>query len=669
VRTLDPRLLRYARATRTFLFLSVALGSLRALLIVGQAWLLVDVIVGAFSHGKDLAQLQTPLTLLLCAVLARGAVAWAAELAAGACSAQAKSQLRGALLARVSQLGLDSSRTQSTGELTVLATRGLDALDGYFSLYLPQVLLAAIVPVVVLVAVVSQDWVSAAIVAFTIPLIPLFMALVGAATREKMDLQMRTLQRLAGHFLDVVAGLPTLKVFGRAKAQAASIHSISERYRESALSNLRVTFLSSLILELLATISVALVAVAIGLRLMGGEMSLRAGLFALVLAPEAYMPLRQLGANYHASAEGVAAAEQVFAVLGDAETAPVEFGAAESAGGALLENGVHENTGKFGNRVFETPATARGTIPPTHTGPAADASLLENGVHENAGISGHGAFETPATPRGPIQDVPDMTAADIAVDALTVAYPDRARPALDDLSLRVEAGEVVALAGTSGCGKSTLLGVLLGFVMPTQGEIRVGGANLAELDDDAWRSQLAWVPQRPHLFATSIAENVRLGRRDTSDEELAAAVAAAGLDEVLARLPAGLDTRLGERGAGLSAGERQRVALARAFLRDAPLLLLDEPTANLDGETERQVLDAVRRLSRGRTVILVAHRPALLSMADRVVDLASTTAGRAAADRPVGLDAIEGQGMGAGTVSERTTGAPSDAKGTAGVPA
>ncbi|HTC60991.1 MAG TPA: thiol reductant ABC exporter subunit CydD [Solirubrobacteraceae bacterium] len=580
MRALDPRLLQYARATRTFLFLSVALGSLRALLIVGQAWLLVDIVVGAFSHGKDLAQLQGPLVALLFVVIARALVAWAAELAAGRSSAQAKSQLRHALLERVSVLGLDSSRTQSTGELTVLATRGLDALDGYFSLYLPQLLLAAIVPLVVLVAVVSQDWISAAIIAFTLPLIPLFMALVGAATREKMDRQVRTLQRLAGHFLDVVAGLPTLKVFGRAKAQAASIRSISERYRIAALSNLRVTFLSSLILELVATISVALVAVAIGLRLMGGDMSLRAGLFALVLAPEAYLPLRQLGANYHASAEGVAAAEQVFAVLAD--------------------NGVHENTGSFGNKVFET-----------------------------------------STPRDALPDMPDMAAADIAIEALTVSYPGRSQLALDDVSLHVEAGEVLALAGPSGCGKSTLLAVLLGFVVPTHGGVRVGGVDLAELDVDAWRARLAWVPQRPHLFARSLAENVRLGRSDASDEELAAAVAAAGLSDVVAGLPDGLDTVLGERGAGLSAGERQRVALARAFLRGAPLLLLDEPTANLDGQTEQVVLDGVRRLSQGRTVILVAHRPALLSMADRVMELGKTPANQAAADRLGTLDTAD----------------------------
>ncbi len=562
MRALDPRLLRYARATRTFLFLSVGLGAFSALLIVAQAWLLADVVAGAFRHGKDLAELRTPLIALLCVVLARAAVAWGAELAASRSSARAKSQLRAALLERVAGLGLDGSRERDTGaqgtsvqgtndtgergtgELAILATRGIDALDGYFSLYLPQLLLAAIVPLVVLAAVLSQDWVSAAIVAVTIPLIPLFMALVGATTRERMDRQLRTLERLAGHFLDVVAGLPTLKIFGRARAQAAAIREITERYRRTALATLRVTFLSSLILELVATISVALVAVAIGLRLLSGSLDLQTALFVLVLAPEAYLPLRQLGANYHASAEGMAAAEQIFAVL-----------------------------------------------------------------------------EAPAAPRGSRTDVPDPAVADLVVQGLRVAYPGRSEPALDDVSLTVQAGEVLALAGPSGCGKSTLLAVLLGLVAPQRGSVCVGDVELAELHPDAWRKRLAWVPQRPHLFAASIADNIRLGRADASIEEVRAAITAAGLADVVDGLPCGPDTMLGDRGVGLSAGERQRVALARAFLRDAPLLLLDEPTANLDGRTEDEVLQAVRRLARGRTVVLVAHRPALLAIADRVVQL------------------------------------------------
>ena len=544
MRALDPRLLHYARATRAFLGLSVAIGVLSALLIVAQAWLIADVVAEAFLGHKGLSQMQDQLLALLAVVLARAFLAWGAELAAARASARAKSQLRGALLERVAALGLSTEREQSTGELTVLATRGVDALDGYFSLYLPQLLLAVIVPLVVIVAVLTQDWVSAAIIAVTIPLIPLFMALVGATTRDRMDRQLQTLERLAGHFLDVVAGLPTLKVFGRAKAQAAAIRDMTERYRETAMSTLRITFLSSLILELVATVSVAVVAVAIGLRLMDGKLDLRTGLFALMLAPEAYLPLRLLGANYHASAEGMAAAEQVFAVL-----------------------------------------------------------------------------EAPAVPAGTRTSFPDPSLAGLEVDGLRVDYPGRTTAALDGVSLTVEPGQVVALVGPSGCGKSTLLHVILGLLAPSAGVVRVGGIDLSGLDPAAWRAQLAWVPQRPHLFRTSIAENILLSRRTASPHEVGVAIAAAGLTDTISRLPEGLDTVLGDRGAGLSSGERQRVALARAFLRDAPLLLLDEPTANLDGDTERGVVEAIRRLSAGRTVLLVAHRPALMSMADRVIEL------------------------------------------------
>ncbi len=545
MRALDPRLLRYARATRTFLVVSVSLGAVSALLIVAQAWLLADVVSRAFLGDRSLAQLHAPLGLLFVAVLARAAVAWGAELAAGRSSALAKSQLRGALLERIGALGLDSSREQRTGELAVLATRGIDALDGYFSLYLPQLFLAVIVPVVVIAAVLWNDWISAAIIAFTIPLIPVFMALVGASTRERMDRQFRTLERLGGHFLDVVAGLPTLKIFGRAKAQARAIRQMTERYRTTAMSTLRITFLSSLILELVATVAVALVAVAIGLRLMNGQLDLRVALFALVLAPEAFLPLRRLGANYHASAEGMAAAEQVFAVL-----------------------------------------------------------------------------EAPPASTGTRTNFPNPAVAGVAVDELRVSYPGRSAPALDGVSLTVQAGEMLALVGPSGCGKSTLLSVLLGLVTPQSGSVRIGGVELCDLDLEAWRAQLAWVPQRPHLFKATIEQNVRLARGGASPEDVWAAVSAAGLADTILRLPDGLDTVLGDHGAGLSAGERQRIALARAFLRDAPLLLLDEPTANLDGQTERDVLTAIRRLARGRTVVLVAHRPALVAVADRALALA-----------------------------------------------
>jgi thiol reductant ABC exporter CydD subunit len=538
----DQRLLRAAPATRPFVAVSILLGTLAALLLIAQAWLLAEVVGRAFSGREGVDSLAGPLAWLLGVVLARALVAWLAQVAAGRSSARVKSQLRASLLRHAAAAGPQAHT--DAGALATLATRGIDALDGYFSLYLPQCFLAVIVPTAVIAAIATEDWISAAIIAATLPLIPLFMALVGASTRERMDRQFAVLQRLAGHFLDVVAGLTTLKVFGRAKAQIAAVGEITDRYRQAAMATFRVSFLSSLILELVATISVALVAVGVGLRLMGGDLDLRTAMFVLVLAPEAYLPLRQLGASYHASVEGMSAAQQVFAQL-----------------------------------------------------------------------------ERPSTPRGRRADVPDPARHEISVEALTVARRQRECPVLDGLSLTVEPGEVLAITGASGCGKSTFLGVLLGLIAPSSGSVRIGEVALAELEPAAWRAQLAWVAQRPHLFATSIAENIRLGRAGASRREVLHAAAAAGLADVLERRPRGLEATLGDRGAGLSAGERQRIALARAFLRDAPLLLLDEPTANLDGATEERVLQAVRELLPGRTTVLVAHRPALVALADRVFEL------------------------------------------------
>jgi thiol reductant ABC exporter CydD subunit len=487
---------------------AVVLGTVTALLVVAQAWLLAAAIAGANAS-------QTVLAALLAVVLARSASAWLSEVVAARCSARAKTELRTALLARA--VGL---RDRSPGAMATLATREVDALDAYFARYVPQAALAVIAPLTVLVMLAARDWISAAIVVVTVPLIPLFMALVGASTRERMDAQVRSLQRLGGHFLDVVAGLPTLKVFGRAKAQAAAIEAVSERHRAEVLGTLRVAFLSSLVLELLATISMALVAVAVGLRLMGGHMGFETALFVLILAPEAYLPLRRLGESYHAGAEGAAAAARIQAVL---------------------------------DEPLPTPGRRR----------------------------------------------------DIPVATITV-----------DDAFAVEPGEIVALTGPSGCGKTTVLRVLLGL---DHGTVTVGGVDLREFDPAAWHARIAWVPQHPHLFAGTIAENVRLGAPDAPPEAVRRALAEA-------QLAVDPETRIGDRGAGLSAGERQRVALARAFLRDAPVLLLDEPTAGLDGATEAEVVHAIRRLVHGRTVVLVAHRPALIELADRVVDLAGVPA-------------------------------------------
>ncbi|MFI9210717.1 thiol reductant ABC exporter subunit CydD [Streptomyces sp. NPDC053253] len=547
MKPIDPRLLRYARATRLFLAAVVVLGLAGAALVIAQAMFIAEIVVGAFQKGLAVSDLTTPLLLLAGVAVARGLVSWLTELAAHRASAAVKSELRGRLLARAAALGPGWLSGQKAGSLIALATRGVDALDDYFARYLPQLGLAVVVPVAVLARIVTEDWVSAAIIVVTLPLIPIFMILIGWYTQARMDRQWKLLSRLSGHFLDVVAGLPTLKIFGRAKAQAESIRAITSEYRQATMRTLRIAFLSSFALELLATLSVALVAVTIGMRLVHGELDLYTGLVILILAPEAYLPLRQVGAQYHAAAEGLAAAEEIFEVL-------------------------------------EQPVRGGGT------GAVPDSVRLE-------------------------------------LDRVTVRHPGRAEPALDAATLTVEPGETVALVGPSGVGKSTLLDVVLGFVTPEEGgSVRVGGEDLAALDLEAWRSRIAWVPQRPYLFEGTIAENVRLARPDASDEAVREALRDAGADGFVTGLPEGLDTPLGEDGAGLSAGQRQRLALARAFLADRPLLLLDEPTAALDGETEAGVVDAVRRLAAGRTVLLVVHRPALLAVADRVVSLVPATA-------------------------------------------
>jgi ATP-binding cassette subfamily C protein CydCD len=535
--------LDYARATRAYLILSVGVGGATAVLVIAQAWLIATVVADAFLRHRGAESLRAPLLGLLAVVCGRALLAWATERAAFRASAAAKSDLRRAAANRVAGLGPAGLEGRDRGQLTVLLTRGIDALDGYFSRYLPQLFLAVIVPVAIIAVVAGADWVSAALIAVSVPLIPLFMALVGATTRERTAKRMRALQKLAGHFLDIVEGLPTLKVFGRAKAQARSIAEVTSRYRSATMGTLRLTFLSSLVLELLATVSVALVAVAVGLRLLGGSISFHNALFVLVLAPEAYLPLRALGTHFHASADGMKAAEEIFELLDEPES----------------------------NRPTEGRKRAHGT--------------------------------------------------GMVISGLEVTYPGRRLPAVHDFGLVVQPGETVALTGPSGCGKSTVLSVVLGLRSPDAGTVRLGGVDLSDLDLEDWRHHVAWVPQRPHLFARTVAENVRLGRPDAKDTQVAAALEAAGLSEVVGRLPRGADTLLGEGGTGLSAGERQRLALARAYVRNAPLLLLDEPTASLDGETEADILAAVRDLTFGRTALLVAHRPALAALADRVVEL------------------------------------------------
>ncbi|NES26629.1 thiol reductant ABC exporter subunit CydD [Micromonospora terminaliae] len=535
-RPFDPQLLRRVPAARRDLAVLAVLGGLTALLVVAQATALATLLATAVD-----GRLHRPaLAGFVAAVAARALVSWAQGTVAARAAATVKAALRADLLRAVGRHGPTWVAGRRAGQLATLAGRGLDALDPYFTGYLPQLVLSVTVPLAVLARIVLADWSSALIIALTIPLIPVFGALLGWQAQAATERQWRRLSLLGGHFLDMVAGLPTLRAFGRARAQVDVVRRMADGHRQATMKTLRIAFLSALVLELVATLSVALVAVPVGIRLLGGGITLSTALLVLLLTPEAYLPLRAAGSRFHASMEGLTALDEALTLSAAPEAA--------------------------------TPEAAR----PAPAG------------------------------RG-----------EIRFEGVTVAY--ERTTALRDVTLTIRPGERVAVIGPSGAGKTTLLNLLLGFVTPTAGRVTVDGVDLAGVDLDAWRRELAWVPQRAHLFAGSLADNIRLGAPDTPDAALGGAVTDAALDEVVAALPDGLGTTLGERGYGLSSGQRQRVALARAFLRDAPLVLLDEPTARLDSASEAVVLAATRRLVAGRTALLVAHRPALLEDADRIL--------------------------------------------------
>ncbi len=562
VRPLDPRLLRYARVSLVGLAALVVLGTLAALLVVAQAQLIADAITGVGvdgAIGRTLAALAVVIGL-------RAVVAWGTEVAGHAAAAAVKSTLRRRLVEHATRLGPRWLSGARSAELATLATRGIDALDGYFARYLPQLVLAVIAPTVVGGWILLHDWIAAVTIAVTLPLIPIFMILVGLVTRVHTRRRWRALAQLSHHFLDVVAGLPTLKVFGRARAQAASIRAVTTEYRVATMRTLRIAFLSSLVLELLATLSVALVAVGIGLRLVDGSLDLRTALVVLILAPEAYLPLRAVGTHFHASADGLAAAEEVFTVL---ETPP--------------RPGTHHTA--------------------LRTEPDSDTDHTPNGAGTAAGMG--------------ISDFGTVMA--VQVRDLRVTHPDREGAAPDGVSLTLRPGRIVAVAGPSGRGKSTLLSVLLGFT-PYTGQVIVettrGRFELTDLDPDAWRRMVGWVPQDPVLIPGTVAEAISLGSPDASWLQVLAAARDAALGET------DLSRQIGERGGGLSAGERRRVAVARAFLRQAPILLLDEPTAGLDPLAEAWVLSRLRASAEaGHMVLVVAHRPAVLHIADEVIHL------------------------------------------------
>jgi ATP-binding cassette subfamily C protein CydCD len=544
-RQTQRRLTRSSRAARTHLAVTGALGLLATALIVAQATLLAHTIVRVFLGGASLGAVAPALLWLAALALARGLVDAGFEASGRIGAARAMAELRSRLLRHLLLVRPGALREERSGELAAAAVQGVDALEAYFARYLPQAVLAVCAPLLILVWVLPRDWEAGLILAVTAPLIPVFMVLIGRLAERSTRRRWRRLARLSAHFLDLVGGLETLRAHNRAEAQTASIEAAGESYRRETMKTLRIGFLSALVLELLAMLGVALVAVTVGVQLAGGDLGLTAGLTVLLLAPELYMPLRRLGAEFHASADGMASAERIFELL-------------------------------------DRPA----------------------------------AVAEPATPL----PAPDPGAAALRLEAVRFSHPGR-EETLRGVELTIEPGETVALTGPSGGGKSTLLSLLLRLADPGAGRIECGGVELRDVGAAEWRRRIAWVPQRPTIFSGSVGENVRLADPGASEARTMAAVERAGLLDPVRSLPDGLATRIGEGGRRLSAGQAQRVALARAFLSEAPLLLLDEPTANLDAETELAVAAAVERLATRRTALIVAHRPELARRADRVVEL------------------------------------------------
>jgi ATP-binding cassette subfamily C protein CydD len=547
------RLLHLARSNRLALILTILFGWLGGLAAILQAWLLSRGIDAVFLGGSGLADVSGLLKVMLAVICLRALTVWASERFASRLALRIKTALRTRLVHHLAALNPAYTQNQKTGELTATAMEGVEALEAYFSQYLPQVALAAFIPLTILLLVFPLDPLTGLVLLLTAPLIPLFMWLIGKAAESMTQRQWHTLSQLSAYLLDVIQGLTTLKMLGQSLHQSGRIQKASDNYRDVTLRVLRIAFLSALTLELLATLSTAIVAVEIGLRLLYARMDFQQALFILVLAPEFYLPLRLLGLRFHSGMSGTSAARRIFEILDtplpEARISPV-------------------------------------TALPTH--------LLH--------ISSH---------------------AGIHFEHVGHTYAARSLPAVTDVSLDIPGGQVTALVGQSGAGKSTLAAMLLRFIAPDQGLIHVDGRLLGSIPPLEWRQNLAWVPQLPTLFKGSLADNLLLAKPGASASELGSACRKAGLLDFIQTLPSGFSTLIGEGGTRLSGGQAQRLALARAYLRDAPLLILDEPTSSLDPLQERELLASIHGLMDRRTTLLIAHRLSTVQQAHNIIVLDS----------------------------------------------
>ncbi len=545
MRPFDPRLLTYARSARRYILTTAVLGILTAVLVIAQAFLISRAVSPVVAGTAGLSDVAGLIAALLGVVVLRGLTvalreAWGRRAAEGAIR-----ELRAALVEKSERLG-PRWRARHGADTATLITRGLDDLEPYFVTFLPQLVLVLTVTPLTLATILVQDFWSALVALLAIPLIPIFMILIGRFTQESSDKKLLAMERLGSQLLDLMAGLPTLKALGREQGPVAHLRRLGRANTRTTMATLRVAFLSGAVLEFLTTLSVALVAVEVGMRLVYGNVALATGLVVIMLAPEVFEPLRQVGAQFHASANGVAAAAAAFDILEAEEPSP-------------------------------------GARP-----------------------------------------APDPADSDLVLDDLWVAARGTWAPA--GLTATLAPGTVTALRGASGAGKTTTAMVLLGLEPATRGRVLVrphGGADavdLADIDPASWWAGATWVPQTPTLVPGTLRENMPPGAAGPALDEAARAT---GFDAVVEALPGGWDAPIGQGGVGLSVGQRQRLALTRALLDDSALVVLDEPTAHLDAVSEATVVAALRRLrDQGRTVVVIAHRAAVVAAADQVVDVA-----------------------------------------------